>query len=51
MGSGSNAGSGSLMTIVTDVLRVSTGASGASFEPPAGYRKVEREAELARVRA
>lgn len=42
MPSESDDGSDGGIKIVTDVLDVSTGASGASFEPPAGYKKVER---------
>lgn len=36
-------GGGSAFTSTTDMLSVSTGAGGASFELPAGYKKVERK--------
>ena len=35
-------GSGSALTVTTDVLSVTTTSAGASFDVPAGYKKVER---------
>lgn len=36
------AASGPMFTVTTDVLSVTTGSAGASFEIPAGYKKTER---------
>lgn len=41
--SGSGDGSGPAFTVTTDVLSVTTGSAGASFDLPAGYKKVERK--------
>ena len=43
MASGAGSGSGSAFTVTTDVLSVTTGSAGASFDVPAGYKKVERK--------
>lgn len=43
MTSGAGSGSGSAFTVTTDVLSVTTGSAGASFDVPAGYKKVERK--------
>ncbi len=43
MASGAGSGSGSAFTVTTDVLSVTTSSAGASFDVPAGYKKVERK--------
>ena len=43
MTSGAGSSSGSAFTVTTDVLSVTTGSAGASFDVPAGYKKVERK--------
>ena len=42
-GAGSSGAQGGGLTITTDVVNITTGSAGASYEVPADHKKVERK--------